>query len=157
MQDGSAPAAEPAADPAVEKFKSCRWKATPDQGDFCTHRDVLPFAGKEGFKPESWCPECAFYKLRRTPKKRGKDRLLVLRPSVLLRKLPRQLNPLPLRRQVLVRLPVRLGVWRPAGLLERDGEIEVPVRVGRVERNGFVVTGQRLGEAAEIVVDVARG
>ena len=42
----------------------------PDQGDFCTHRDVLPFAGKEGFKPESWCPECAFYKLRRTPKKR---------------------------------------------------------------------------------------
>ena len=43
---------------------------TPDQGDFCTHRDVLPFAGKEGFKPESWCPECAFYKLRRTPKKR---------------------------------------------------------------------------------------
>jgi hypothetical protein len=59
-----------AANPAVEKFKSCRWKATPDQGDFCTHRDVLPFAGKEGFKPESWCPECAFYKLRRTPKKR---------------------------------------------------------------------------------------
>jgi hypothetical protein len=61
---------EPAANPAVEKFKSCRWRATPEQGDFCTHRDVLPFAGKEGFKPESWCPECAFYKLRRTPKKR---------------------------------------------------------------------------------------
>jgi hypothetical protein len=72
MPNASAPAAEPAADPAVEKFKSCRWKATPDQGDFCTHRDVLPFAGKEGFKPESWCPECAFYKLRRTPKKREK-------------------------------------------------------------------------------------
>jgi hypothetical protein len=63
-----APAA--AVNPAVEKFKSCRWRATPDQGDYCTHRDVLPFAGKEGFKPESWCPECAFYKLRRTPKKR---------------------------------------------------------------------------------------
>jgi hypothetical protein len=59
-----------AANPAVEKFKSCRWKATPEQGDFCTHRDVLPFAGKVGCKPESWCPECAFYKLRRTPKKR---------------------------------------------------------------------------------------
>jgi len=70
MDTAGAPAVEPAADPAVEKFKSCRWKATPDQGDFCTHRDVLPFAGKEGFKPESWCPECAFYKLRRTPKKR---------------------------------------------------------------------------------------
>ena len=61
---------QPAANPAVEKFKSCRWRATPEQGEFCTHRDVLPFAGKEGFKPESWCPECAFYKLRRTPKKR---------------------------------------------------------------------------------------
>ncbi len=56
--------------PSVEKFKSCRWRAAPDVGDFCTHRDVLPFAGKEGFVPDSWCPECAFYKLRRTPKKR---------------------------------------------------------------------------------------
>ena len=61
---------DPAVSPAVAKFKSCRWRATPEQGEFCTHRDVLPFAGKEGFKPESWCPECAFYKLRRTPKKR---------------------------------------------------------------------------------------
>jgi hypothetical protein len=66
-----APASDqPAANPAVEKFKSCRWRATPEQGDFCTHRDVLPFAGKIAFKPDSWCPECAFYKLRRTPKKR---------------------------------------------------------------------------------------
>jgi hypothetical protein len=56
--------------PAVEKFKSCRWRCTPEDGEFCTHRDVLPFAGKEGFVAESWCPDCAFYKLRRTPKKR---------------------------------------------------------------------------------------
>jgi hypothetical protein len=62
-----APSAVPA---AVEKFKSCRWRATPEQGEFCTHRDVLPFAGKEGFSADSWCPECSFYKLRRTPKKR---------------------------------------------------------------------------------------
>ena len=55
---------------AVEKFKSCRWRATPEDGEFCTHRDVLPFAGKDGFVAESWCPDCAFYKLRRTPKKR---------------------------------------------------------------------------------------
>ena len=55
---------------AVMKFKSCRWRCDPDSGEFCTHRDVLPFAGKEGFVAESWCPECAFYKLRRTPKKR---------------------------------------------------------------------------------------
>ena len=73
-----APAPVPAADAAtpapvsaaVEKFKSCRWRASPEDGEFCTHRDVLPFAGKDGFVAESWCPDCAFYKLRRTPKKR---------------------------------------------------------------------------------------
>jgi hypothetical protein len=70
------PAAAPAADdaalvaPAVMKFKSCRWRCAPEDGEFCTHRDVLPFAGKNDFKAESWCPECSFYKLRRTPKKR---------------------------------------------------------------------------------------
>ena len=68
--NGVAPAASPTLSAAVAKFHSCRWRATPDVGDFCTHRDVLPFAGKEGFVAESWCPECAFYKLRRTPKKR---------------------------------------------------------------------------------------
>jgi hypothetical protein len=64
-----APAA-PVLSAADARFKSCRWRATPEQGAFCTHRDVLPFAGKEGFVADSWCPECAFYKLRRTPKKR---------------------------------------------------------------------------------------
>jgi len=77
--EGTPPAApaEPGAVPAaatvsaaVEKFRSCRWRATPEDGEFCTHRDVLPFAGKEGFVAESWCPDCAFFKLRRTPKKR---------------------------------------------------------------------------------------
>jgi hypothetical protein len=67
--------AEPAAptptdSAAVERFKSCRWRCAPEDGAFCTHRDVLPFAGKEGFTADSWCPDCAFYKLRRTPKKR---------------------------------------------------------------------------------------
>jgi hypothetical protein len=66
----AAPADAPVVPPAVERFKSCRWRATPDAGEFCTHRDVLPFAGKEGFVAESWCPDCSFYKLRRTPKKR---------------------------------------------------------------------------------------
>ena len=71
------PAAAPAASTptavvseATIKFRSCRWRADPEAGEFCTHRDVLPFAGKEGFVPDSWCPDCAFYKLRRTPKKR---------------------------------------------------------------------------------------
>ena len=66
----TAPAAEPVEAPAVTKFKSCRWRSTPEDGEFCTHRDVLPFAGKNDFKADSWCPECGFYKLRRTPKKR---------------------------------------------------------------------------------------
>jgi hypothetical protein len=68
--EAPAPAEQPSLSPAVERFKSCRWRATPDQGEFCTHRDVLPYAGKEGFSAESWCLECGFYKLRRTPKKR---------------------------------------------------------------------------------------
>ncbi len=63
----------PALSPAVERFKSCRWRCEPDAGEFCTHRDVLPFAGKEGFSAESWCPECEYYKLRRTPKKRERN------------------------------------------------------------------------------------
>ena len=64
------PAAPAPVSEAVQKFKSCRWRSDPEAGEFCTHRDVLPFAGKEGFNAESWCPECGFYKLRRTPKKR---------------------------------------------------------------------------------------
>ena len=75
VESPSPEAAAPVADavalaPAVMKFKSCRWRCDPDDGEFCTHRDVLPFAGKNDFKADSWCPECAFYKLRRTPKKR---------------------------------------------------------------------------------------
>ncbi len=66
----AAPTAEETLSPAAQRFKSCRWRATPDQGEFCTHRDVLPFAGKEGFTADSWCGDCGFYKLRRTPKKR---------------------------------------------------------------------------------------
>ena len=59
---------------AVMKFRSCRWRRPPEDGpECCTHRDVLPMAGTSGFKPESWCPECAFYKLRRTPKKRDRN------------------------------------------------------------------------------------
>src|SRR4051794_18440309 len=71
-----ATAAEPAADApsqsvAVARFKSCRWRRPPEDGpECCGHRDVLPMAGTSGFDPEAWCPDCQFYKLRRTPKKR---------------------------------------------------------------------------------------
>ena len=64
------PAALPA---AVIKFKSCRWRRPPEDGpECCGHRDVLPIAGIS-FKPEAWCPDCTFFKLRRTPKKRSPE------------------------------------------------------------------------------------
>ena len=68
-----APAA-PAASAAVMKFKSCRWRRPPEDGpECCGHRDVLPMAGATGFDPQAWCPDCTFYKLRRTPKKRSPE------------------------------------------------------------------------------------
>ena len=61
----------PALSPATARFKTCRWRRPPDEGvECCGHRDVLPLAGTTGFDPEAWCPDCSFYKLRRTPKKR---------------------------------------------------------------------------------------
>jgi hypothetical protein len=63
----------PSASAAVLKFKSCRWRRPPEDGvECCTHRDVLPMAGTN-FNPEAWCPDCALFKLRRTPKKRNPD------------------------------------------------------------------------------------
>jgi hypothetical protein len=73
------PVAQPAADTppqseAVVRFKSCRWRRPPEDGpECCGHRDVLPMAGTTGFDPEAWCPDCQFYKLRRTPKKRERE------------------------------------------------------------------------------------
>ncbi len=68
------PAAEREMSPAMVKFKSCRWRRPPEDGpECCGHRDVLPIAGTTGFDPEAWCPDCSFYKLRRTPKKRSPD------------------------------------------------------------------------------------
>ena len=50
----------------VQRFNTCRWqvKLHEDTG-YCSHRDVLAYAGQHGFNPESWCPDCAFYKTRR--------------------------------------------------------------------------------------------
>jgi hypothetical protein len=60
------------ATPAAQKFQSCRWRRPAENGqaECCSHRDVLPLTGVNGFDPEAWCTECGFYKLRRTPKKR---------------------------------------------------------------------------------------
>jgi hypothetical protein len=58
--------------PGLERFRSCRWQKAAENGAAacCGHRDVLPLTGAHGFDAQAWCPECAFYKLRRTPKKR---------------------------------------------------------------------------------------
>lgn len=63
---------EPEVSPVEAKFKSCRWHETQDSGaPYCSHRDVLPLAGKNGFNSDAWCPECAFFKVKRTVKKRA--------------------------------------------------------------------------------------
>jgi len=63
--------ATPALPPAVERFRSCRWRRPPEDGsECCTHRDVLPMAGATSFKPEAWCPECEHFKAKRAPRKR---------------------------------------------------------------------------------------
>jgi hypothetical protein len=62
--------ATPLVPEAVIKFRSCRWRRPPDEGvECCGHRDVLPIAGTSSFDPAAWCPDCAYFKLRRTPKK----------------------------------------------------------------------------------------
>ena len=60
---------------AVVRFRSCRWRKPPEDGEAecCVHRDVLPLTGTRGFDPEAWCPDCAFFKLRRTPRKSTED------------------------------------------------------------------------------------
>ena len=65
------PVQAPARSAAVIKFRSCRWRRPPEDGtECCGHRDVLPIAGTNSFDAEAWCPDCTYFKLRRTPKKR---------------------------------------------------------------------------------------
>jgi hypothetical protein len=57
---------------SLVRFRSCRWMQPAENGnsEFCTHREVKPYAGMTGFDADAWCPECQYYKLRRAPKKR---------------------------------------------------------------------------------------
>ena len=69
--DSPATPAVPALSPAVERFRSCRWRKPPEDGaECCTHRDVLPMAGSSSFNPDAWCPECEHFKAKRAPRKR---------------------------------------------------------------------------------------
>jgi hypothetical protein len=69
------PQPAPTMSDADRRFVSCRWHkpADPPQPAHCTHREVLPMAGAHGFSPDSWCPDCRFYKLRRVPRKNAFD------------------------------------------------------------------------------------
>ena len=74
--DNPGPADTPLLPPAVQRFQSCRWRHQPENGiplDYCTHRDVQPMTGTTGFDAQAWCPDCAFYKVRRIPRKRTSD------------------------------------------------------------------------------------
>ena len=69
--DAAPAGSTPVVSDAVIKFRSCRWRRPPDEGvECCGHRDVLPLAGTTSFDPEAWCPDCTYFKLRRSPKKR---------------------------------------------------------------------------------------
>ena len=58
---------------ALARFRSCRWCQPAENGnaEFCTHAEVKPYAGTTGFDSSAWCPDCEYFKLRRTPKKRA--------------------------------------------------------------------------------------
>jgi hypothetical protein len=73
-QGDAAPVDAPAQESAAfVRFRSCRWYQPKENGsaEFCTHREVKPYAGTTGFDPDAWCPECQYYKLRRSPKKKS--------------------------------------------------------------------------------------
>ena len=59
---------------AVTRFKTCRWyEAQENSVPYCSNRDVLPFAGKNGFNPKAWCPDCTLYKVKRKVNKRSQE------------------------------------------------------------------------------------
>ena len=77
-QEPSAPAPATSDVPqsaAYVRFRSCRWMQPAENGnqEFCTHREVKPYAGTTGFDADAWCPDCQYYKLRRAPRKRERD------------------------------------------------------------------------------------
>lgn len=72
--DSTLPDAEPEPTPAETRFRSCRWSVTESGPEYCSNPEVLPYAGKGGFSAESWCLDCAFFKVRRkAPKRRRVD------------------------------------------------------------------------------------
>jgi hypothetical protein len=73
--ESSSPTSDQPASASFIRFRSCRWHQPAESGnaEFCTHREVKPYAGTSGFDADAWCPDCQYYKLRRAPKKRNPD------------------------------------------------------------------------------------
>ena len=70
---GAPPTSDVPQTAAWVRFRSCRWQQPKEDGnpnEFCTHREVKPYAGTQGFDANAWCTDCQYYKLRRAPKKR---------------------------------------------------------------------------------------
>ncbi len=74
-ENTTATATEVELSPGFARFRSCRWQQPAEDGnpEFCTHREVKPYAGVATFDANAWCPDCTHYKLRRVPKKRSPD------------------------------------------------------------------------------------
>ena len=68
FDDAVAPPGAP--EEAATRFRTCRWREQKDgEAAYCSHQDVLPYAGRNGFNAEAWCPECAFFKARRNARR----------------------------------------------------------------------------------------
>ena len=39
---------------AQKRFEGCRWHVDENGLEYCSNRDVMPYAGKKGFAPEPW-------------------------------------------------------------------------------------------------------
>src|SRR5207245_9851954 len=73
----------------------------------------------------------------------------------LLREFLSQLHPFALRRELLIRAPVRAGFLRQPHLLEGDREVEVRIGVERVQPQRFAIAGLRFRNGADVAVDIA--
>ncbi len=74
MEQDEPPPPSEESDPALARFRSCRWhEELPDGTEYCGHCDVKPYAGQRGFNPTAWCPDCEFHKTRRKRKRNEPD------------------------------------------------------------------------------------
>ena len=141
---------------AFVRFTSCRWQQPAEDGT----RGVLhaprgqALRGHDRVRSPTRGVRTASTTSCAARRRSGTRTRLPLLSSV--RKLLRQVHPFPVRRQLLVRLPVQSRLLRLPVLLQRHRQIEMRVGVGRIQPQRIAVTDARLGVAAEIVEDVSQ-